>query len=228
MRIAAPGSTPVGFSRAKSRATYRWTSQPNLNWSSISEPLPVAIGYGRGDWSTKLIRGLTSEAAAGFRSRRGPSHDSTLVTPHNAPFSTYKAPRVHIAAGRGSRVAARGARAAAGDAADRVSQLPLASRVQASGGWVPRGSANVRLRRRSERRDPFPLGRGPIRSPAGDGRRAGSRERSGPGDAWRRALSACGQSSDLDDPDYLQRQRRPGQIRTGREPQPAGRQRHRR
>src|SRR5262249_58201978 len=36
-------------------------------------------------------------AAAGFRSRRGPSHDSTLVTPHNAPFSTYKAARVHIA-----------------------------------------------------------------------------------------------------------------------------------
>src|SRR5262249_52352450 len=37
----------------------------------------------------KLIRGLTSEAPAGFRSRRGPSHDSTLVTPHNAPFSTF-------------------------------------------------------------------------------------------------------------------------------------------
>src|SRR5262249_47298846 len=34
---------------------------------------------------------VTSEAAAGFRSRRGPSHDSTLVTPHNAPLSTYKA-----------------------------------------------------------------------------------------------------------------------------------------
>src|SRR5262249_34571467 len=49
-------------------------------------------GYGRSDWSTKLIRGLTSEAPAGFRSRRGPSHDSTLVTPHNAPFSTYKVP----------------------------------------------------------------------------------------------------------------------------------------
>src|SRR5262245_42297953 len=36
-------------------------------------------GYGRSDWSTKLIRGLTSEAAAGFRSRRGPSHDSTTI-----------------------------------------------------------------------------------------------------------------------------------------------------
>src|SRR5262249_60578345 len=54
-------------------------------------------GYGRSDWSTKLIRGLTSEAAAGFRSRRGSSHDSTLVTPHNAPFSTYKEAGVHRA-----------------------------------------------------------------------------------------------------------------------------------
>src|SRR5262249_11472504 len=28
------------------------------------------VGYGRSDWSTKLIHGLTSEEAAGFRSRR--------------------------------------------------------------------------------------------------------------------------------------------------------------
>src|SRR6185437_2193955 len=50
---------------------------------------------GRSDWSTKLIRGLTSEAAAGFRSRRGLSYDdSAPVTPHNAPFPTYKAARV--------------------------------------------------------------------------------------------------------------------------------------
>src|SRR5262249_31154209 len=70
-------------------------------------------GYGRSDWSTKLIRGLTSEVAAGFRSRRGPSHDSTLVTPHNAPFSTYKAARVHHTARWRGGVAARGAGAAA-------------------------------------------------------------------------------------------------------------------
>ena len=36
-----------------------------------------------------------SEAPAGFRSRLGPSHDSTLVTPHNAPFPTYKTARLH-------------------------------------------------------------------------------------------------------------------------------------
>ena len=60
------------------------------------------FGYGRSDWSTKLIRGLTSEAAAGFRSRRGLSYDdSAPVTPHNAPFPTYKAAdELKLAAGQ--------------------------------------------------------------------------------------------------------------------------------
>jgi hypothetical protein len=81
-------------------------------------------GYGRSDRSTKLIRGLTSEAAAGFRSRRGPTHDSTLVTPHNAPFSTYKAALIHYAAHRRGGVAARGARAAGrSEKADRRADL---------------------------------------------------------------------------------------------------------
>src|SRR5262249_17957180 len=36
---------------------------------------------------------LTSEAPAGFQSRRGLSYDdSAPVSPHNAPFPTYKAP----------------------------------------------------------------------------------------------------------------------------------------
>ena len=52
------------------------------------------------DWSTKLIRGLTSEAAAGFQSRRGLNHDdSAPVTPHNAPFPTYKAAQPLIIVG---------------------------------------------------------------------------------------------------------------------------------
>ena len=70
------------------------------------------FGY-RSDWSTKLIHGLTSEEAAGFRSRRGPNHDSILVTPHNAPFSTYKEARVHHAARRRGCVAVGGAGARA-------------------------------------------------------------------------------------------------------------------
>ena len=49
------------------------------------------FGYGRSDRSTKLIRGLISETPAGFRSRRGLNYDdSAPVTPHNAPFPTYK------------------------------------------------------------------------------------------------------------------------------------------
>ena len=34
-------------------------------------------GYGRSDWSTKLIRGLMAKAAAGFQSRRGRCHESS-------------------------------------------------------------------------------------------------------------------------------------------------------
>src|SRR5262249_30673306 len=78
------------------------------------------FGYGRSDWSAKLIRGLRSEAPAGFRSRRGDGHDRTPVAPQNAAFPTYKAPRVHYAARRRGRMAACGARAAAGDAGDRI------------------------------------------------------------------------------------------------------------
>ena len=55
------------------------------------------FGDGRSDRSSKLIRGLVTEAAAGFRSRRGLSYDdSALVTPHNAPFPTYKVARILV------------------------------------------------------------------------------------------------------------------------------------
>src|SRR5215475_11271216 len=48
--------------------------------------------------------------------------DSAPVSPHNAPFPTYKAPRVHHAHRRcRGFVAARGARAATGHAGGRVS-----------------------------------------------------------------------------------------------------------
>src|SRR6516165_12575276 len=51
-------------------------------------------GNGRSGWSTKLIRGLKAEAAAGFQSRRERCRESTPVTPQYAAFSTYKAGRV--------------------------------------------------------------------------------------------------------------------------------------
>jgi DNA-binding transcriptional LysR family regulator len=61
------------------------------------------FGDGRSDRSSKLIRGLVTEAAAGFRSRRGLSYDdSAPVTPHNAPFPTYKAVRAAVEAGLGA------------------------------------------------------------------------------------------------------------------------------
>ena len=47
-------------------------------------------GNGRSGWSTKLIRGLKAEAAAGFQSRRGRCREPTPVTPQYAAFPTYK------------------------------------------------------------------------------------------------------------------------------------------
>src|SRR6516164_6648173 len=49
------------------------------------------FGNGRNDWSAKLIRGLSAEAAAGFQSRRGRWREPTPVNPHYAAFATYKA-----------------------------------------------------------------------------------------------------------------------------------------
>ena len=46
------------------------------------------FGYGRSDRSSKLIRGLGPEAAAGFRSQRGRYREPTPVIPHYAEFIT--------------------------------------------------------------------------------------------------------------------------------------------
>src|SRR6516164_4625327 len=60
-------------------------------------------GNGRSGWSTKLIRGLKAEAAAGFQSRRERCCEPTPVTPQYAAFTTYKgawgAPPVLTASG---------------------------------------------------------------------------------------------------------------------------------
>jgi hypothetical protein len=49
------------------------------------------FGNGRNDWSAKLVRGLSAEAAAGFQSRRRRSREPTPVNPHYAAFATYPA-----------------------------------------------------------------------------------------------------------------------------------------
>src|SRR6516165_3704232 len=65
------------------------------------------FGNGRNDWSAKLIRGLSAEAAAGFQSRRGRWRESIPVNPHYAAFATYKAARVHLGAAAAWPLAAR-------------------------------------------------------------------------------------------------------------------------
>jgi integration host factor subunit alpha len=61
-------------------------------------------GYGRSDWSTKLIRGLSAKAVAGFQSRRALRHDAAPVTPQYAAFSTYKAAGVRAAMSDGGKL----------------------------------------------------------------------------------------------------------------------------
>jgi hypothetical protein len=67
-------------------------------------------GNGRSDWSTKLIRSLKAEAAAGFQSRRERCRESTPVTPQYAAFSTYKTAGVHLSSQQYRGVAIRGTR----------------------------------------------------------------------------------------------------------------------
>ena len=65
-------------------------------------------------------------------------YDPTPVTPHNAPFPTYKTARVHHAARRrGGGVAGCGSGAAAGDAGDRISGQPISRSIRESRSGTP-------------------------------------------------------------------------------------------
>src|SRR5215471_12165134 len=103
-------------------------------------------GNGRSDWSTKLIRGLKAEAAAGFQSRRERCSEPTPATPQYAAFSTYKAARVHHTSLRRINMAARGARAATGDADRWVSSQHVAGAIPESCCRVRPGPKGSRLR----------------------------------------------------------------------------------
>ena len=90
-------------------------------------------GNGRSGWSTKLIRGLKAEAAAGFQSRRERCREPTPVNPHYAAFATYKAARVHtLISGSAAASTTVGPRAAAGNSGRRRDERPRTGRVQAS------------------------------------------------------------------------------------------------
>src|SRR5215471_16137693 len=95
-------------------------------------------GNGRSDWSTKLIRGLKAEAAAGFQSRRERCSEPTPATPQYAAFSTYEAARVAVMDHKDGK-AASGTRPAA---------LP---------------SSPIRCRRSPTRRDGLSNRRNPVR-----------------------------------------------------------------
>src|SRR3954463_13652896 len=114
--LATEKPVPCGSSNTSSRSCD--TSIPPKHCSIILASLPCwcglepwqLCGNGRNDWSTKLIRGLVTEAATGFQSRRGRCREPTPVTPHYAPFPTYKAAGLHLTSGVLGRVAASGRR----------------------------------------------------------------------------------------------------------------------
>src|SRR5215467_1694272 len=124
-------------------------------------------GNGRSDWSTKLIRGLKAEAAAGFQSRRERCSEPTPATPQYAAFSTYKAARVHQTSGRdGDSVAARGSRGASSDTRHRSSRFPLPWGGGKPPARISPGLERGRLHRRREPSNPIPVGRRSIGSVA--------------------------------------------------------------
>src|SRR6516164_5475382 len=124
-------------------------------------------GNGRSDWSTKLIRGLKAEAAAGFQSRRERCRESTPVTPQYAAFPTYKAARVHHGAWRYSgSMATCGASAADGNAGGWGTGQFFVS----GGELIGRGLERDWLHRRAECSYRISLGARGLRPPARNGR----------------------------------------------------------
>ena len=130
--------------------------------------------------------------------------------------------------GGAAALAARGARAAAGDAGDRVSPRRFARAERASRGGVPPGPERNRLCRGPERRDRIPLGGRSLRSTAGAGGRsgppAGRRDR-------RTGQRRRGDSRPRPRPRQFRSSSASAATRSSwpcRQPQPAGRQRHRR
>src|SRR4029077_11447316 len=111
-------------------------------------------GNGRSGWSTKLIRGLKAEAAAGFQSRRERCREPTPVTPQYAAFTTYKAARVHLTYWWcGNSVAARSARATAGIADSRIYQRRLGRWLRTPFGRLAPKRFRIAAVRQAIRRD---------------------------------------------------------------------------
>src|SRR5262245_32210869 len=123
------------------------------------------FGYGRSDRSSKLSCGLLSETTTGFRSRRGCGHDLAPVTPHNAPFASYKTTPVHHAAWRRGSLAAGGAFAT--DLKSRAYWFSRRKHALGRGGAasaIAGGTARPRLHRGAEHLHRLPLGRGELLS----------------------------------------------------------------
>ena len=102
------------------------------------------------------------------------------------------------------------------------------SEVGGGRGVVPRRPCRDRLRRRPERRDRIPLGRGHYDRLPALAAELVERRVAVLAAVGGSVAGACRQGRDGDDPDRVRERRRPRQDPACREPQPARRQRHRR
>jgi len=128
----------------------------------------------------------------------------------------------------GDSLAGRGARAAAGDDRDRLSASGIARPECRATGDIPQGIGPGRFRRGPEHRHRIPVGGRTIRQAAGSGRRSGSAKGSGDRHAILDRRRPCRQGRHQNDPDRVCVVGRPGPDRSGREPESARRQYHRR
>src|SRR5215208_4417137 len=164
---------------------------------------PSRRGNGRNGWSTKLIRGLVTEAATGFQPRWGRCREPTPITPHYAPFPTYKAAGAHRGARRDGGLVARSACAATGDGGDRLAGQRFTRALCGSTAGLPPRLEGDWIYRRPEFGDRISLGGGHERSSAGVGNRSGGSKRQPDRCPREHASRACGQSCDRHDSDRL-------------------------
>ncbi len=123
--------------------------------------------------------------------------NSTFVTPHNAPFSTYKAARVHHALGGAAvAMAARGARAGRRNAHDRLAQPEIGQHQYRykHPRCVAAGLEPDRICRGQKSQDRISFWRRTIRSPAGSCSRTGAPTSGSAGDWGRDAGRPSGAS----------------------------------
>src|SRR5262249_55379538 len=170
-------------------------------------------------WLSVLVTDRTMEAWYHPSSMNDPQ-------PEGSHGKLHRTPKILSHARRRGGLASRGARAAARHAGDWIPEWTNGAGVRSHGSLFPAWPERGRLRRGSERRDRISLGGGTTGSAAAARGWSCSTSSSCDRGNRRQQFGARRHGGDQYNPDRLHEQRRPGQTRPCRQPQPAGRQRH--